>query len=90
MQPEDEECGRPGRGTKWDILEKRSVTTQMTVLPEDTGRQVTKSIATWNHGGLGSGNGSSSPAGLRQEALLQAQEQQDPTNSRTSLTRFGH
>ncbi|KAG8577520.1 hypothetical protein GDO81_010208 [Engystomops pustulosus] len=38
--------GIPGNGTKWDIFENRSVTTQMTVFPEDDGRSVIKSMAT--------------------------------------------
>ena len=75
---------------KWTILENRSTTVRMVLLPLDLVRPVTKSRAMSDHGQPGVGNGWRRPAGGRWEALLRAQISQAATNSRVSASRVGH
>ena len=54
-----------GRAMKWTILENRSTTVMMVLLPLEVGRPVTKSRAMSDHGRPGVGRGRRRPAGGR-------------------------
>ena len=82
--------GSFGRAMKWTILENRSTTVMMVLLPLEVERPVTKSRAMSDHGRPGVGRGWRRPAGGRWEALLQEQMSQAATNSRVSASRVGH
>ena len=82
--------GSSGRATKWTILENRSTTVRMVLLPLEVGRPVTKSRAMSDHSRPGMGRGRRRPAGGWWEALLREQTSQAATNSRVSASRVGH
>lgn len=56
----------------------------------DLGRSVTKSIAMWDHGHFGVGNGISLPTGSAQGTLACAHAIKDEIYELTSVSVFGH
>lgn len=82
--------GNFSRGIKCAILEKRSTTVEIVVLPLEGCSPITKSNEMWDHGCWGAGSGCSRPICACVEVLFQAQTGQAATYSNTSFSIAGH
>lgn len=79
-----------GSGMKCVILLKQSTMVRMAVFPSEAGSPVTKSMAIWDQGQVGTGRGWRRSAGGCLEDLFRAQVWQAWTYPRASFSKDGH